>query len=347
MTRPANTRSFLASLTTLAITSCAEPLPAIRYRTEQAVIGTSFEHSICPSDLQWLDDHIERVEDLLGAASDEPLEIYVYDGFPPQCTLDGCYTSDGYIAANWHALDHEVVHAIVDRFADPPAFWNEGIAEALAERGTSRGWRQSVVDNVSANTSTEVDYATAGHFVRWLVETRGIESVREVLERASVELVLGEMLVDLQAQYEAEAPYTYPPISDACDYLELPLVEDAFWYERTPISCETEGTSRFEGFWVSAVRAVDLEAGRYVLEVGGGEGARIVGCQDRAWPERPPEMVNGDVPNAVEHSQTEWGRLFESGRTHELALTDGRYKIVLPTWEDEETVEISLRRAGD
>lgn len=107
----------------VGIVGCAEEgLPPIRYHTEQAVIGTTFEQAICPSDLAWLDDHIAFVEDILGASSDTPIEIYLYEDFPPQCALDGCYTTDGYVAANWHALDHEVVHAVVDRFADPPLF---------------------------------------------------------------------------------------------------------------------------------------------------------------------------------------------------------------------------------
>lgn len=338
--------SILLSIGMLvSLVACAEDdLPPIRYHTEQAVIGTTFEQSICLSDLAWLDDHIEFIEDFLGASSETPVEIYLYDDFPPQCALDGCYTTDGYVAASWHALDHEVVHAVVDRFADPSAFWSEGIAEALTKRGTYRGWRQTVTDNATASESLEVDYATAGHFVRWLIETRGIEPVRDVLEGVAVDHALDGSLAELEEEYEAEAPYTYPPVRDACDYFDLSAIDVDAWFERIPISCDVEGTSRFEGFWVSAVRTVDLDAGRYELAVTGGKGARIVGCQDRSWPDPPPEMINGDVPNAVENSQTEWGLLFESGRAHVLDLTEGRYKIVLPTWEDEETVEISLRR---
>ncbi|MEX1367492.1 MAG: hypothetical protein AB1Z98_30470 [Nannocystaceae bacterium] len=334
----------LATLATWSI-ACSEQLPPIRYVTEQAEIGTTFEQSICPSDLHWLDGHIEFVEDLLGAASDERIEIYLYDGPPPQCAVLGCYL-DGYVASTWSAVDHEVVHAVVDRFADPAPFWNEGIAEALTKRGTFRGYRQSVTDNVSARDSLEVDYATAGHFVRWLVETRGIDSVRERLRGIAVEQALGESLDALEAEHAAEAPYTYPPIRDACDFLPLAAVDERSWSERIDISCDQESISRFEGFWLSAVRTVELSAGRYELRTTGGQGARLVGCQDRAWPEPPPAMVNGDVPNAVENGQTSLGVLFDSDVVHQLQLTDGRYKVVLPTWEDEDTVEISLRRMG-
>ena len=61
-------------------------------------------------------EYIELVEDFLGAPSDERIEIYLYADSPPQCALV-CYTPEGYIAANWNALDHEVVHAVVARFA--------------------------------------------------------------------------------------------------------------------------------------------------------------------------------------------------------------------------------------
>jgi hypothetical protein len=129
--------------------------------------------------------------------------------------------------------------------------------------------------------------------------------------------------------------------------MQLAALDAGLWHERIDISCDEDGISRFEGFWLSAVRIVDLDAGRYEVQVSGGEGARIVGCQDRPWPEPPPQMINGDVPNAVENGQTHWGLLFESDVTHVLDLTDGRYKLVLPTWQDEETVEISMRRVSD
>ncbi|MEX1367511.1 MAG: hypothetical protein AB1Z98_30565 [Nannocystaceae bacterium] len=339
-------RSLLVVGTVGSPLACTEPLPQIRYVTDQAEIGTDFGHSICPSELAWLDGHIEYVEDLLDAGSDERIEIYLYQSVPPQCHLFGCYTEEGYIASNWNALDHEVVHAVVDRIGDPPPFWSEGIAEALTRRGTYRGYRQAVSENVMASDSTEVDYATAGHFVRWLIQTRGIESVRMVLEGGSVEHAFGQTLAQLEAEYEEDAPYAYPPIRDACDFLPLPAVDEVSWSEDIAISCDREGIFRFEGFWLSAVRTVQLPAGRYELRVSGGEGARIVGCQDREWSQPPPEMVNGDVPNAVEDGQTAWGVLFESERTHMLDLTEGRYKIVLPTWDDEDQVQIVLRRLG-
>jgi hypothetical protein len=327
--------------------ACGEKLPPIRYHTDQAIIGTTFSQSICPDDLRWLDEHIDFVERSLDAVSEQPIEIYLYDGPTPQCRVHGCYTDDGYIASNWALLDHEVVHAVVDRFANPPAFWNEGIAETFRMRGNFRGWEQRVTANVSARHSFDVDYATAGHFTRWLVETHGFEDVREILTGASVDEVFGRSLAELEAEHYETVPYTYPPLRDACDFLALPEAGTGHWHERVDITCDDEGISRFEGFWLSAVRIVELSAGRYELDVQGGVGARIVGCQDQAWPEPPPEMINGDVPNAVENGQTNWGLLFESGVTHALDLTDGRYKIVLPTWEDEETVEISLRRIGD
>ncbi|MCA9656002.1 MAG: hypothetical protein H6712_02025 [Myxococcales bacterium] len=152
-------------------------------------------------------EYIELVEDFLGAPSDERIEIYLYADSPPQCALV-CYTPEGYIAANWNALDHEVVHAVVARFADPAPFWNEGIAEVLTKRGTDRCGQVSVTDNVSARESTEVDYATAGHFVRWLVETRGIEPVLDVLEDVPVEQALGETLGELAAEHGVDAPST-------------------------------------------------------------------------------------------------------------------------------------------
>lgn len=95
------------------------------------------------------------------------------------------------------------------------------------------------------------------------------------------------------------------------------------------------------------LRSVELSAGRYTLETIGGSGTRIVGCQMDVWEEAPPPMANGDVPNQVESSQTAVGVLFRSGEVHEIALTDGTYKVVVATRELEEEVTVELRRVGE
>lgn len=327
--------------------ACQEPLPPIRYETEKALIGTDFDEEICPYQLQALDDHIRFVEDVLGAPSDEKIEIYVYGEGPPNCPGVGCYVHGrDIVQAYWAALDHEVVHAVEARFVDRPrVFWSEGIAEALETSGTHEG-ASLVTDNVPMQDRTELDYATAGHFVRWLLETEDPTLIRRMLGGESTEAVYGRDIAPMASQFEAEQPFAYPPWFP-CDYPPLPSPEEGVWTETIEISCDhPEGTAG-ENYRRSVVRSVELTAGRYALETFGGSGTRIVGCQMDVWPEPPPPMANGDVPNQVEMSQTAVGVLFESGRPHEVMLTDGVYKVVVATLEEREEVTVELRRLGE
>jgi hypothetical protein len=326
--------------------ACQEPLPPIRYETEKTIIGTDFDDEVCPYQLQAIDDQIRFVESMLDAPSDEKITIYAYADGPTDCDGLGCYYPESNtIETHWAAIDHEVVHAVVARFArSPSVFWSEGIAVALEEQGTHEGW-SLVLDNVGVTDFRELDYATAGHFVRGLLESEDPLLIRRVLEGEATDAVYGQSIEALASGYEAEHPYAYPPWFP-CDYPALPSPEAGRWAETIDVSCDhPEGTAG-ENYRRSVVRSVELPAGRYALETVGGSGTRIVGCQMGVWEEEPPAMANGDVPNQVEGSQTAVGVLFASGQVHEISLTEGTYKVVVATLEEREEVSVELRRLG-
>ena len=332
---------LLASI--LGIAGCGDDLPPIRYETEKALIGTDFDLPLCEGDLVRLDTQIRFVEDFLDAESDEKIEIYVYEDQPPGCPGLGCWNTNlGVVQTLWNSVDHEVVHAVVARFASPPAFWSEGIAVALERNGTHEGGA-TVLDSAAITDERQLDYATAGHFVRWLLETRDSAAYPRILNGESVDAIYGASLEDLAAEHEATRPHAYPPWSP-CDYPELTEAEPGIWTETIAVSCSEPDSSSAEGYRFAVPRSVELEAGRYELTTTGGVGTRVVGCQMDAWPDPPPSMANGDVPNEVENSQTSVGLLFHSGSTHELNLTDGVYKVVVSTEADAEDVTVDLRR---
>jgi hypothetical protein len=331
----------------MGLTACQE-LPPIRYVTEEAIIGTDFDEEVCPYQLEEIDDQIRFVEEMLGAPSDEKIEIYAYAPTSdlPNCDAIGCYHHRGdIIETYWAAIDHEVVHAVAARFVDEPrTFWSEGIAVALQDHGSHEGG-SPVLDNVWVHDYHDLDYSTTGHFVRWLLANEEPSLIRRVLKGESTDAVYGRSIEALAADYEAEHPFAYPPWFP-CDYPALPSPEAGRWTETIDISCEhPEGTAG-ENYRRSVVRSVELEAGRYALETIGGSGTRIVGCQMDVWAEEPPTMANGDVPNEVEMSQTAVGVLFASGKVHEIALTAGTYKVVVATLQEREEVTVELRRLG-
>lgn len=330
-----------------AVSACQEPLPPIRYVTEKALIATDFDEEVCPYQLEAIDHQIRFVEDMLQAPSDEKIRIYAYADGPPDCDALGCYAYDdsGVIKTYWASIDHEVVHAIEDRFVDEPrTFWSEGIAVALEEQGTHEGW-SLVIDNVPITDYHELDYATAGHFVRSLLENDEPKLIRRVLEGESTDVVYGRSIDAIAAEYEAEHPFAYPPWFP-CDYPGLPSPEVDLWMETIDVSCDNPEGTAGENYRRSVVRSVALSAGRYSVETIGGSGTRIVGCQMDVWEDPPPVMANGDVPNQVEDSQTAVGVLFRSGEVHEIVLTDGTYKVVVATRDLQEEVTVELRRLG-
>jgi hypothetical protein len=329
-------------LAPLTCSACLD-LPSIQYETDEALIGTDFDVPLCPDDLDRIDRHIAFVEDILDAESDEKIEIYIYASSPPRCREGGysCYDDRRkMVRTNWSDLEHEVVHAVVDRFAKPPPFWGEGIAVALDRNGTHLGVA-TVMQSIHVPDSRDLDYSTAGHFVRWLLEEHDPAHIRPILTGAAFEPTYGMPFDDAAASYEAEHPFAYPPWFP-CDHPPLPW-QDGVWRESLDIGCDTEGGSTGEGGPFSVLRTVELEPGSYELDVHGGFGIRLLGCQTDVFIDEPPAMVHGDVPNQVESSQTHPGVLFESGSVHEFEITEpGLFKVVVMAMDEGESVQLEL-----
>lgn len=329
-------------MVSLSVACSNEVLPEIRYETAEARIGTDFDPSLCSHDLAWVDEHIDFLERALDAPSEERVEIYLYKGKPPQCRGLGCYTAEGYVAGDWSSLDHELVHAIVDRFADPPLFVSEGLAEALSGRGTQRG-SATVAESLGMKDPGRLSYYTAGHFMRWLIEEHGgLGEARAFLASNDALGVYGASLEALGREYEVNAPFSFPPWNP-CDHTALAVVGEEHWHERIDLTCEHPDATRFGDGWVSLLRRVELSGGTYELRVEGGRGARLLGCQQTVLYEPPADMAFGDAQSSAEWLQTARGVLFESGKTHVLELKAGRYRVEVPSDADREEIEIELR----
>ncbi len=345
------TRDRIHALVVIAVSvvgACAEPLPPLRYETEHAVIGTGFGDPLCGYDLPWIDEQIEFVEGMLDAASSDKVEIYLYGDAPEFCgseAISGCYNPKRDIVVSaWWAVDHEIVHAVVDRFGDARPFWDEGIAEALRlHRPTIRGY-VPIEHNVEADDGQNVEYFGAGHFTRWLIESHGIAAVKRVLEGDPIDVALGASLETLAAGYEAEAPEAYPSWAP-CDYPPLPSTGPEQWSEAVEVSCERADVTRFSERKRTLLRSVELAGGRYTFEVRGTETwGQILGCLTEPRYEPVEPMLHGDTMSELEHSLTAPGIRFEAGVVHTIELTEGLYKIAIPVDEDGDRVEVSLAR---
>lgn len=321
----------------LASTAC-EPLPKLTYETEHLRIGTAFDQPLCRGNLDHLEQVITTAETQLQTNVKGPIDVYLWDPLewsidPGWCAgeLSGCYSPGRVYSSPW-AVDHELVHAVVATLRNYPApFWSEGAAEALQSARTF--WSgSSPIDNLHLD-SPQFSYRTAGHFSRWLLETRGPELYRALLSsprgtRAAFEETYGMTLEAAQAQYFETAPYSYGAIV-SCDHPVLEQRGDREWAETIDIDCDAVGV-RAGPVGMGAMRVLTItQRGYYDLWTSAEIG--VIGrCNDVVLesPPIPNDPSEGDVPPITEMFIEQFFTRFSAdGEPTSLDLVPGRYEI--------------------
>ena len=201
-----------------------------------------------------------------------------------------------------------------------------------------------------ASQTKDLHYGTAGHFVRWLIETRGLESVQSMIRGSNPEIEFSATIEELAEEFETEAPFIYPDWSP-CPYPDLTQVDEGLWVDDFDFDCASEDAERLAaGLSPSVSRAVDLEEGTYRVRMEDGLGVWLLGCQletiqdFRSSHTADKELIlwNGDVLNEAQLAQTARPFLFEAGEDHLLQLTEGRYQVMVSAGIDEESYQGSL-----
>jgi len=327
-------------------------LPSLGIESKRAVIGIDPEigNDLCQGDLDLVDAQVEHVESRLGIPRDSPVTIYLvpFSVVEEVCGSDvfGCYrNADDAIYSTWYSVEHELVHAVAKELEFSSLFWSEGAAVLLSD-STLYDDRTTLrpVDLEADSLST---YRTAGHFSRFLVETRGWDAYRQIIRGEAPEVVYGESAFELTAEYEREAPYAYPPL-DPCPHPRIPQVDERTWRVRMNFSCESPDATEFEGVSYSGrdgaavVRTAELTAGTYELELLGGEEVLAIGCHTEELAAEPTPPSNGDLYNEIDLALP---RAFEAGKVHRLDLADGTYLFSISSGTyDRATVELSVSR---
>ncbi len=220
-------RRFVAGLlVVLAGAGCEQDEPdvealdppdlAFDYATEDLTIEADTLR--CAGDLQRWQAFADFVESYLGRKLPAPVELYVWDqqddfGGIPHCGLvSGCLDYEsGRVFAVDESVEHELVHAVAAVFPNRDAFFSEGLAVALS--GSTEFGPYAPVFPVAR--PEDVDYVSAGHFVRWLIETHGIEAVIDHLESSGSLAQFEQRFGPLDEVVEAfvsTAPAVYPPL---------------------------------------------------------------------------------------------------------------------------------------
>ncbi|MGH1348923.1 MAG: hypothetical protein ACRBN8_45745 [Nannocystales bacterium] len=255
------TRQALCLATATLVAGCEAPEDehderTIRYLTEEVEVATAFEEPLCEGDLRWLDIHTQRTEQLLGVEGGRLRTVYAFDEDEvltaaaessvfevPGCQRDvqGCYHRDERIALGVpQSLAHELVHSVSNDL-DPTfvRFWYEGFADALSEHPTL----YLPADLVAESTSDDVLYAIPAHFIRWLMQSRGIDPVLRVFEGEPFEGVYGMTLAQMEQVYDLEVPDVMPS-PFACDDERILAGTDGVFEVNAALDCSLPTTTR-------------------------------------------------------------------------------------------------------
>lgn len=345
-----------AAAVTSMMTACG--LPDIRYETEHLRIATEFDEPLCRGTLDHLELVVTTLETTLGTSVDQPIEVYLYDSRessvnPGWCSSDtarGCH-ENGAVYSDLDSLEHELVHAVVETMGDPAPFWSEGTAAALESRRTLFGL-VAPLDDLDAKESSAVNYRSAGHFSRWLLETHGVERYRELLRapgsaREAFEQTYDFSLEDAQAQFYAEAPYSYGALV-ACDYPELDQIDALSWSETFDLDCDAPDVSSTER-GMGALRILTIsQRGHYAFSTTG-ETATISRCDDEDLdlPIANGDPAYGDIPPINEAFIHQYVQGFPGGG--EITIYDlapGRYELAVGYFDHQpRTATIDVRAA--
>lgn len=179
------------ALMTGGLCACLEDpgLPDIQWEGEVIQFAAEDPEQVCGGSKGYLDLHAQRLLSHFG--SDSPVEFYFLEDVSSLCgsKLDviGC-AEPGVVYSESVPHFHEVVHA---RPGDglPPVL-EEGLATYFGDPYPirSQSSRERLIEFLTDNPrgiENSNDYARAAHFVAFLVETHGLDSLRELDSRLS------------------------------------------------------------------------------------------------------------------------------------------------------------------
>lgn len=350
-----STEICVAAALALASAACeasGPELPPLVFESERAIVGIDAElgDTLCAGDLARIDAQLEQVEARLDVRRDDPVAIHLvpFSVIETICGSDrrACYrNTEDTIYSTWQSLDHELVHAATRDLEFPSLFWTEGAAEVLS--GSTLRDPSVMLSPSDLDVESLTTYRSAGHLSRFLVETYGWEAYGRVLRGDAFDDVIGRSVTELLAEYERDAPYAYPPL-EPCPYPRIPQIDETTWRAQVEFSCESAEASEFEGVMYSAssgaavVRAVELTAGTYDLELSGGEQMFALACHTEPLLDAPRAPSNGDLYNEIDLALP---APFEANSSHRLELTDGTYLISLSSGTYERaSAEVTITR---
>lgn len=300
---------------------------------DAAIVST--DQPLCRGDIVEIEQAIMHAREILDVAPSDLIPIHIYDRYADvdaSCPsgASGCY-SEGEVHSLWQSVEHEIVHAVDAPLGSVPLFWNEGIAEAISGR-TSRG-ATDIASNLEITESGELDYRSAGHFVRWLLEVHGAAELRRLARGESFSEAYGLDLDVAIADYETDAPWSYPHWNP-CRGERIAPVSPGSWVSRIEIDCDAASSTTRNSWGVGATRTIDIEEpGTYRLVLDGGVSIGLVACQLGVLDLAPTSDLAGDIIREDSETIPPLPSMFLSNEAHQLQLEPGRIQLGFSTEE--------------
>lgn len=323
----------------------------VRYATKYVDIAPGFSQPVCRGTLEEVDRHVAAVTSLLQIDPvARPTWYWFNDSAEGSLAPNGdfrmwcsrgvaCTAANGTAMYSRHeSIAHELVHAfVIPAWGRSDILFEEGAAYGLSRRQRSVNnvlTRHSLLDDFPPSEIAGGQGGAGGHFSRWLVDSFGPQSFRELFSPrlgtsstaeevfAAVEEVYGVPFAELEADYFATAPTIYP-IPALCDGLvHIPWDGDR-WEMRLSTDCDAAHVFGPRDGDATNYVAVTLEippemedvplAGWFPSGGLGGQG-ELIPCIEEPLFDTDPEVAK------ITH--------FSNGPT--LVGARGRYRLELP-----------------
>ncbi len=239
------------------------------WQTEHLDIYAKDDLTVCAGTAAEFERHVLFVADTLGIEPREHIPLYMSAEPPTQecnnTSAGGCSTRDGVTFSAPTATYHELTHAVACqlRMVQTPAL-AEGLAEAFLPRRTGlynygdADLREAL--HADANEFTYRIYDLPPHFIRWLIETRGGESVARVYRIAPAGYSYfakfdGEKIIaafedvyqtdfdTLEGDFWQTSPgFAWPPYRQCADILHVDSDQIGEWRYESTFDCNSETT---------------------------------------------------------------------------------------------------------
>ncbi len=186
-------KSITLAMLTVAALVASRPAMALPGFTLAATTPRVSFYTRGPAvDVAGIEASLTRIEGTLGTRLAGHASYYRYTSAQEVAAGTGHYadgvTFSGQVHSTRERHDHELVHLIAAQMGDPGRFFQEGLAVALGD--DSRGLRKAAKKALSGGQAVSrfvsafdgqdqvAAYAVAGTFVRHLIDTFGMDTVR-------------------------------------------------------------------------------------------------------------------------------------------------------------------------